>query len=79
MGHIDDTSDDKSNLRVDEAAEWLQERLGTADIASATIFEEAEEAGFNRNLMYRAKDKLQVKARKLGYGGQWFWRMPDVE
>jgi len=79
-GHIDNIIENKgSTYRVDEVADWLQERLGTADVASAAIFEEGEKEGFNKDLLYRAKAKLEVKARKLGYGGQWFWRMPDAE
>ena len=81
LGHIDDAGNDNSG-RLDEASTWLSERLGTSDMLSAAVFEEGEEKDFSRNLLYRAKRKLGVKARRLGgYGedGQWFWRLPDVE
>ena len=59
----------------------MREKLGTADVASTAIFEDGEQQDFSRNLLYRAKTKLGVKARKLGYDkdSQWFWRLPDVD
>lgn len=79
-GHIDDTGN-KSTGRIDEAAKWLQERLGNADISSTTIFEEGKQKGFSRGLLYRTKEKLGIKARKLGFDGNtsWFWRLSDVD
>ena len=81
LGHIDDMAKSKPHkqFRVDKAAEWLEERLGTSDVTSAVIFEEGEAAGFNKDLLYRAKEKLKIKPKKQGFGGQWFWRMPENE
>jgi hypothetical protein len=78
MGHIDDVQDNK-HLKVDDAAEWLKERLGDEEVNSTTIFEEGKASGFNRDLLNRAKRKLKVKVNKSGFGGKWSWRLSENE
>lgn len=75
-GHLDDTGK-KSTLRVDEATEWLKEKLQLGARLSATLFEEGKEDGFGKDLLYRAKKKLGIKANKDGFGGQWFWQLRE--
>lgn len=78
VGHIDDMADNK-HFKVDAAADWLKERLGEEEVNSTTIFEEGKEAGFNRDLLNRAKNKLKVKVNKSGFGGKWNWGLPEDE
>ena len=75
-GHVDDQGKDKTS-RVDEAVKWLEEKLSQGERLSSTLFEEAEQDGFNKDLCYRAKERLKVRARKDGFGGQWFWSLQD--
>lgn len=75
-GHIDDTGS-KSTSRVDEASDWLIEKLQNGARLSSTLFEEGEEDGFGKDLLFRAKKKLGVKATKDGFGGQWFWQLRE--
>lgn len=75
-GHIDDTGS-KSTTRVDEASEWLREKLQNGARLSSTLFEEGEEDGFGKDLLFRAKKKLGFKATKDGFGGQWFWQLKE--
>ena len=75
-GHIDDTGS-KITTRVDEAAEWLREKLQNGARLSSTLFEEGKEDGFGKDLLFRAKKKLGVKATKDGFGGQWFWQLRE--
>ena len=83
LGQADDMIADKADntKRIDEAVKWLEAQLGKADVASDFLLEEGKTAGFSRNLLFRAKDRLSVKARRRGFGseGQWFWRLPSVE
>ena len=67
----------KSKLRVDEAAEWLKDKLQIGMRLSKTLFEEAEEAGFGRDLLFRAKKKIGVLAHKDGFSGRWFWKLRE--
>ena len=79
-GDIDDKQDSKGQFkRSDEAVEWLREKLQPGCRLSETIFIEAQEDGFNKDLMYKAKGLLKVVASKEGFGpdGKWFWRLPD--
>ena len=64
--------------RVEEASRWLTEYLGTKQMTSTAIFDDGEEAGFGRSLLYRAKDKLKIRASKSSFGGEgiWFWELP---
>lgn len=64
--------------RIEEASDWLREHLGNKTMSSVAVFEDGEKAGFSRNLLYRAKDKLKIKPNKIGFGdeGQWFWELP---
>lgn len=82
MGHIDDTGDKKAPGRIEDACEWLTERLGTAEVASAEIFDDAMSFGFGKDLIYRAKRKLDLSTRKTGFDSktaEWFWSLRDEE
>ncbi len=62
--------------RIDEAADWLKERLANGAVLSSTIFEESKDLGFGKSLLYRAKDALEVKASKAGFeDGRWYWEL----
>jgi hypothetical protein len=62
-----------------EAVTWLEEQLRDGGVESAELFAKADDAGLSRRVLYLAKDKLGVKARKSGYQGAWVWYVPDVE
>ena len=80
-GHIDDTIRNRQDRtkRIDEAAEWLQERLKSGSALSSTIFDEGADMDFNKTLLNRAKEKIGIKASRSGFGdnGQWSWSLPD--
>ena len=81
FGDIDAKKDEGSTA---EAAQWLREYIlnvgspGT-DVACNAIYEDGKAAGFNRDLLWRAKTSIGVKPRKIGFGkeSQWFWSLPD--
>ncbi len=77
-GHIDDAGNEGTS-RLNEAADWLKQRLEIADMSSNTVFEEGAEKGFSRNLLFRAKEKTGVRASKNGFGGKWFWSLNNGE
>jgi putative DNA primase/helicase len=78
-GRLDDQLWTQGNKkRVSECADWLRERLSKGPVLATTLFDEAKQAGFSRELCYRAKKgKLPIRANKEGFGGQWFWRLSD--
>ena len=72
-GRIDDYGKDKTT-KTDKAEEWLETYIGTGRVASSQIFEDAKEAGFSKDLMYKAKDKIGARAIKEGgFTGGWYW------
>ena len=76
---IDDAGD-RNSAKLDNAVDWLQNRLESGAVLSSTIFEEGETQGFKRNLLFRAKDSLKIKASKEGFGdsGRWLWELSEV-
>ena len=75
-GHIDDLTDTK-HFKVDQAADWLKTRLQEGEVNSTIIKEEGNAAGFNNDLLDRAKKKLGIITNKSGFGGKWSWRLPE--
>jgi hypothetical protein len=78
QGHIDDMNDKGATKSIDLAADWLKEVLSNGNRLSDTLIDEGREYGYGRNLLFRAKKKLGVRASRDGYGGKWFWSLPDV-
>jgi hypothetical protein len=72
-------TDGNATTKVDDAAAWLKEELSEGDRLSSLLFDEAKEAGFSRDTLFKAKNRLGVKAVKAGFGveGQWLWRLTN--
>jgi putative DNA primase/helicase len=61
------------------AAGFLRAMLATGERAAKDVFTEAASAGFSRDAMHRAKQKLGVATVKSGMAGGWTWRLPKPE
>lgn len=75
-----DDMGDVSIKRLDEAIEWLSDRLeGSKSVTADTIYRESKEKGFSKSTVDRAKDKLRIRPTRSGYGpdGQWWWSLPE--
>ncbi len=74
-GKIDDYGKDKTS-KTDKADEWLRDYLGTGQVASGQIFEDAKEAGFTKDIMYKSKDRIGARAAKADkFTGGWYWTL----
>ncbi len=62
---------------VGKAMAWLTDKLRDVPLPSNTVFEEGREAGFSKKTIQRAKDALNIKAKKDGLGGTWRWHLED--
>ena len=78
LGSLDDMAKPRDGkLRVDDCSEWLKDRLAAGAVLSDTIFTEAAEQGFGRNLCFRAKHRLSIKAVKVNFEDKrWWWTHP---
>lgn len=79
-GRLDDkvTPRRELNSRVDLCADWLRDRLAGGSVLSTTIFEEADEKGWRKDLCYRAKEKLSIRASRTGFeDGRWYWTLNE--
>ena len=77
-GRLDDEMKPRDNkLRVEQCADWLRDRLRSGAVLSTTVFTEASDMGFSRDLCYRAKERLSLHASKAGFDRGWFWHLGD--
>jgi hypothetical protein len=79
-GTLDDQmTERKGKPRVDACVEWLKQRLSKGAVLASTIFEEAGQEGFSRDVCYRTKQQLSVTAAKAGFNRGWYWELPKME
>lgn len=62
-----------------DAAAFLRDLLADGQRTAREIFRDAENAGYSRDQMKRAKRRVGVETVKVGMEGGWVWRLPDVE
>ena len=67
---------DRAEKLVD-AKEWLRSQLAAAAAPQEQLKAAAENAGFGWRTVRRAKEALGVKAHKIGFGGSWYWELPE--
>jgi hypothetical protein len=76
-GQVDDSADDvlgeRRSARADEAADWLKTFLAEFAYPSEEIIEAGKKAGLSRNSLFEGKKKLEIKASKYSYDGDWWW------
>ncbi len=64
---------------VDDAMDWLVERLADGPVLAKEAMKEAEDAGHTKGTMRRAKARLGVKSLKRGFTGPHEWYIPGSE
>jgi hypothetical protein len=65
----------KSQMALAKAVDFLRKALAKGPVASTTIERDAEAAGVAKRTLWRAKKKLNVRARKTPHG--WTWELPQ--
>lgn len=63
----------------DEAEAWLAEQLAVGPVPSEDLQRRARADGIAWRTVRRAKDTLEVSARRHGFGadGRWVWELPE--
>jgi putative DNA primase/helicase len=69
---------DVDRSATDQAAEWLHELLEIGPLATNEVKEQAKAAGVASKALRNAKERLAIKAQKLGYNEGWVWRLPKM-
>ena len=64
----------KIHSKIDEAMDFLQDRLGDGPICQTTLVREADEMGIKEPTLRRAKKELAVKTSKSAK--EWVWSLP---
>lgn len=73
----DATGDDGEGGALADAKEFLASLLKDGALATKTIRADAAEAGYSWSTIRRAKEALEVRAKKDGMQGGWRWSLPD--
>ncbi|MCA1589531.1 MAG: hypothetical protein LC734_03905 [Acidobacteria bacterium] len=68
------SNEDRSAIA--DAIRFLKEQLANGGKCRGDLDIEARGEGINPANLNRAKLRLQIKPRKLGMGGGWFWELP---
>lgn len=64
---------------IDDAMDWLVERLAGGPVLAKEAMKEAEDAGHTNGTLRRAKARLGVNSRKRGFNGPHEWYIPGPE
>jgi len=69
----------KSPTARDSAKQFLHELLAAGPVASSEVDEAAKANGVSKRTLYRAKNELNIIAKKDNStpDGVWTWRLPD--
>lgn len=67
----------KGPTKTDAAAIFLIGRLSDGPVPASEIQEAAKEAGYSKNTLNEAKERVGVESFKQGTG--WFWRLHETE
>ena len=67
----------KSSSARDEAKRFLAEMLAAGPVLKAEIEEAADANGISGRTLFRAKDELDITAKKDGPNGGWRWHLPE--
>ena len=62
----------------DTATTFLKEYLSSGQKPVNTLMKDAKAEGFSSGVIRRASKRLNVKKRKQGLGGSWFWQLPTA-
>jgi RecA-family ATPase len=75
LQHEQTSSRDKE--KQDKAEAFLREFLKDGPRLQSEILSQAKAAGVSQRTLYRAKEALDVQAKKIGFTGQWYWRLRE--
>ncbi len=67
---------ERGSPRLDEASNWLRDRLTNGPIPAQALETAAREVGIRPKTLRRAAEALRVEKNKAAYQGQWLWRLP---
>lgn len=70
--------DEEGRSALDEAKSFLRDALTGGAVQMKEIVRQARAAGIAETTLRRAKQRLQVQARKQSFSGAWEWELPKV-
>lgn len=69
--------DGEGRSALDDACDFLRERLAGGEMLVGEVKREARKAGIHDRTLERAKARLGVRHRRLTFGGDYVWFLPD--
>jgi hypothetical protein len=71
------TAEQGETRPTDDSADFLRKLLAEGQRPAKEIYAEAEQAGYSRDQMKRAKTRISAITQKLGMAGRWVWVLPS--
>jgi len=70
--------DSEQQSETDEAADWLRHELEEGPRPAKEVGRLARQAGLGEKAVRRARERIGVKPRRIGFGsgGEWVWALP---
>lgn len=72
-----DSNEEKT--KIEWAKQVLEVVLANGPVSSTDISREAKQAGISASTLNRAKEKLGIEPKKIGFKGGWVWSLPIHE
>jgi len=72
-----EASSGEERTAVEEAMDFLSERLASGAVPGLTVYEEARQAGITKKTLERAKGKLGVVSKPAAFRAPWVWQLPE--
>jgi hypothetical protein len=75
---LQEPADEEERTALEEAEEWLQDFLAAGPEPATKVLRAAQKAGIAERTLWRAKQRLGVRAEKAKgtLGGSWCWVLP---
>lgn len=67
---------DDDRTGTDEAVDFLRDALQHGSVPSADVILNAKRLGFSDKCLRRARERLHVQTKKVGFQGKWSWFLP---
>ncbi len=58
---------------------WLSQQLEGGPVNAARLIDEAAQYGIHPKRLQRAAQYLKVRRQKVGFGGAWWWSLPEAD
>ena len=75
---LENVEREKKGSTLGAAVDFLRDLLSDGELLVNEIMSAATNEGYSSRTIIRAKEKLKIIPRKVGFPGTWYWAMPNT-